>query len=72
MMRCLAGALRRVDCFFSTVDAGPLGETPSAGILRRSWTEQYHRDGQGVRRREGEDLPPARERHPAHQGVSSY
>lgn len=39
-----------------------LGEIHSVGILRRAWSEQYHRDGQGVCWREGKDLPPARER----------
>ncbi|MFG2795062.1 transposase [Streptomyces sp. NPDC048419] len=39
-----------------------LGEIPSVGILRRAWSEQYHRDAEGVRWREGKDLPPARER----------
>lgn len=39
-----------------------LGEIPSVQVLRRTWSEQYHRDGQEVRWREGKDLPPARER----------
>ncbi|MEN3586714.1 IS1182 family transposase [Streptomyces sp. ZYX-F-203] len=39
-----------------------LGEIPSVQVLRRAWSEQYHRDAQGVRWREGKDLPPARER----------
>ncbi len=39
-----------------------LREIPAVQILRRAWVEQYHRDGEGVRWREGKDLPPARER----------
>nr|WP_231905551.1 IS1182 family transposase [Streptomyces davaonensis] len=54
---------------FALLDAidGPtalawLGEVPAVRVLRRAWAEQYHRDGQGVRWREGKDLPPARDR----------
>ncbi|SCE12511.1 Transposase, partial [Streptomyces sp. di50b] len=39
-----------------------LREIPAVQILRRAWVEQYHHDGEGVRWREGKDLPPARER----------
>jgi hypothetical protein len=39
-----------------------LSEILAVRVLRRAWAEQYHRDGEGVRRREGKDLPPARDR----------
>jgi transposase len=39
-----------------------LPEVPAVQVLRRAWIEQYHRDGQGVRWREGKDLPPGRRR----------
>ncbi|WP_442818493.1 IS1182 family transposase [Streptomyces sp. NBC_01320] len=39
-----------------------LREVPAVQVLRRAWGEQYHRDGKGVRWREGRDLPPSRER----------
>lgn len=35
-----------------------LREIPAVRVLRRAWQEQYHRDGSGVRWREGKDLPP--------------
>ncbi|MEU6067696.1 transposase [Streptomyces sp. NPDC047082] len=35
---------------------------PAVQILRRAWVQQYHRDSEGVRWREGKDLPPARRR----------
>lgn len=41
---------------------GWLREIPAVGVLRRAWDEQYHRVGEGVRWREGKDLPPGRER----------
>ncbi|MGI5144063.1 MULTISPECIES: transposase [unclassified Streptomyces] len=41
---------------------GWLREIPAVQVLRRAWVEQYHRDGKGVRWREGKDLPPARRR----------
>ncbi|MFD7054806.1 transposase, partial [Streptomyces mirabilis] len=43
---------------------GWLREIPAVQVLRRAWIEQYHRDsnGEGVRWREGKDLPPARRR----------
>ena len=54
---------------FALLDAidGPtapawLHEIPAVAILRRAWAEQYHRDAEGVRWREGKDLPPARDR----------
>ncbi|MFJ1554719.1 transposase [Streptomyces mirabilis] len=54
---------------FALLDAidGPtapawLREIPAVGILRRAWAEQYHQDAEGVRWREGKDLPPARDR----------
>ncbi|MGW5277224.1 IS1182 family transposase [Streptomyces sp. NPDC004044] len=37
-----------------------LREIPAVQVLRRAWVEQYHRDGEGVRWREGKDLPPGR------------
>ncbi len=39
-----------------------LREVPAVQVLRRAWVEQYHRDSEGVRWREGKDLPPARRR----------
>ncbi|KPI15764.1 hypothetical protein OK006_10798, partial [Actinobacteria bacterium OK006] len=39
-----------------------LRQIPAVQVLRRAWVEQYHRDGEGVRWREGKDLPPARRR----------
>ncbi|MEV8100747.1 IS1182 family transposase [Kitasatospora sp. NPDC085879] len=39
-----------------------LREIPAVQVLRRAWVEQYHRDGEGVRWREGKDLPPGRRR----------
>ena len=39
-----------------------LQEIPAVQVLRRAWAEQYHRDGEGVRWREGKDLPPGRSR----------
>jgi transposase len=39
-----------------------LREVPAVQVLRRAWVEQYHRDGEGVRWREGKDLPPGRRR----------
>ncbi|MFJ9847752.1 IS1182 family transposase, partial [Kitasatospora sp. NPDC101155] len=41
---------------------GWLREIPAVQVLRRAWVEQYHRDGEGVRWREGKDLPPGRRR----------
>ncbi|MCA2191026.1 IS1182 family transposase, partial [Nonomuraea cavernae] len=35
---------------------------PAVETLRVAWIQQYHRDGKGVRWREGNDLPPARVR----------
>ncbi|MFF1740771.1 IS1182 family transposase [Streptomyces mirabilis] len=39
-----------------------LRQVPAVQVLRRAWVEQYHRDGEEVRWREGKDLPPARRR----------
>jgi transposase len=39
-----------------------LAEIPAVEVLRRVWVQQYHRDGEGVRWREGKDLPPGRRR----------
>ncbi|MER5699814.1 hypothetical protein ABT255_52755 [Streptomyces mirabilis] len=39
-----------------------LREVPAVRVLRRARVEQYHRDGEGVRWREGKDLPPGRRR----------
>ncbi|MDX2661029.1 IS1182 family transposase [Streptomyces stelliscabiei] len=41
---------------------GWLREIPAVQVLRRAWVEQYHLDGEGVRWREGKDLPPGRRR----------
>ncbi len=38
------------------------GQIPAAGALRRAWDQQDHRDGTGVRWREGNDLPPGAQR----------
>ncbi|MFJ2344030.1 transposase [Streptomyces antimycoticus] len=40
-----------------------LRQLPAVQVPRRAWVQQYHRGGehgQGMRRREGEDLPPGR------------
>ncbi|MGV9568062.1 IS1182 family transposase, partial [Streptomyces sp. NPDC003480] len=37
-----------------------LREIPAVQVLRTAWVQQYHRDGEGVRWREGKDLPPGR------------
>jgi transposase len=47
---------------FGPAAPGWLREVPAVQVLRRAWVEQYHRDGEGVRWREGKDLPPARRR----------
>jgi len=39
-----------------------LGQIPAVETLRRIWGQQYHRDETGVRWREGDDLPPGRQR----------
>ncbi|MEU2517137.1 IS1182 family transposase [Streptomyces syringium] len=39
-----------------------LREIPAVRVLHRAWSEQYHRDRQEVRWREGKDLPPGRQR----------
>jgi Transposase DDE domain len=39
-----------------------LREVPAVQVLRQAWVEQYHRDGEEVRWREGKDLPPSRRR----------
>jgi transposase len=39
-----------------------LREIPAVGVLRHAWAQQYHRNAEGVRWREGTDLPPGRER----------
>ncbi|MGW3829401.1 IS1182 family transposase [Streptomyces sp. NPDC005071] len=39
-----------------------LREIPAVQVLRKAWVQQYHRDGEGVRWREGKDLPPGRRR----------
>ncbi len=39
-----------------------LRQVPAAGTLRRAWAGQYHRDEKGVRWREGNNLPPGRQR----------
>lgn len=39
-----------------------LRQVPAVEALRRVWDQQYHRDGRGVRWREGRDLPPGRDR----------
>ncbi|MEU9015044.1 transposase [Streptomyces sp. NPDC048479] len=35
-----------------------LREIPAMKVLRRAWDQQYHRDAEEVRWREGKDLPP--------------
>lgn len=39
-----------------------LREVPPVRVLASAWEQQYHRDGQEVRWREGKDLPPSRDR----------
>jgi transposase len=47
-----------------TVAAAPdwLRQVPAVSALRQAWDQQYHRDGQEVRWREGKDLPPGEQR----------
>jgi transposase len=39
-----------------------LRQIPAVQTLRRAWDQQYHQDEKGVRWREGNDLPPGRQR----------
>lgn len=39
-----------------------LRQVPAVQALRRAWDQQYHRDGEEARWREGKDLPPGGER----------
>jgi hypothetical protein len=39
-----------------------LRQVPAVGALRRAWDQQYRRDGEEVRWREGKDLPPGGQR----------
>ena len=39
-----------------------LGQVPAVETLRRAWEQQYRRDGEEVRWREGKDLPPGEQR----------
>jgi transposase len=39
-----------------------LREIPAVQVLVQTWEQQYHRDGEEVRWREGKDLPPSRDR----------
>jgi transposase len=39
-----------------------LAQVPAVEALRQAWDQQYHRDGQEVRWREGSDLPPGGQR----------
>ncbi|MEU4164056.1 IS1182 family transposase [Actinoplanes sp. NPDC026670] len=39
-----------------------LREIPAVQVLATAWQQQYQRDGQEVRWREGKDLPPSRDR----------
>lgn len=39
-----------------------LAQVPAVETLRQAWDQQYHRDGQEVRWREGKDLPPGEQR----------
>jgi len=41
---------------------GWLGQVPAVVTLRRAWDQQYRRDGEEVRWREGKDLPPGADR----------
>ncbi|TDT98193.1 transposase [Streptomyces sp. 846.5] len=41
---------------------GWLRQVHAVQVLRVAWIQQYHRDNQGVRWREGKDLPPGRQR----------
>jgi hypothetical protein len=54
-------------CWTPSTRPGPrapawLRQIPAVQTLRRAWDEQYHRDGTGVRWREGSDLPPGGQR----------
>jgi hypothetical protein len=49
-----------LEAAFAPGSPGWLREIPAVQVLRRAWVEQYHRDGEGVLRREGQDLPPGR------------
>jgi transposase len=51
-----------LEAAFAPGAPGWLREIPAVQVLRRAWVEQYHRDGEGVRWREGKDLPPGRRR----------
>jgi transposase len=39
-----------------------LAQVPAVETLRQAWDQQYHRDGQEMRWREGKDLPPGEQR----------
>ncbi len=39
-----------------------LAQIPAVQVLRRAWDEQYARDDQGIRARQGKDLPPGAQR----------
>ena len=51
-------------CWTPSARPGPgmAGQIPAVEALRRAWDQQYHRDGGGVRWREGNDLPPGAQR----------
>ncbi|WP_331748350.1 IS1182 family transposase [Streptomyces chartreusis] len=51
-----------LDAVNRSTDLPWLREIPAVKILRQAWDQQYHRDGQEVRWREGKDLPPGRKR----------
>ncbi|MGW8687050.1 IS1182 family transposase [Streptomyces sp. NPDC055817] len=51
-----------LEAAFAPGSPGWLREIPAVQVLGRAWVEQYHRDGEGVRWREGKDLPPGRRR----------
>jgi hypothetical protein len=51
-----------LDAIDAPTSPGWLRQIPAVQVLHRAWAEQYHRDEEGVRRRDGKDLPPGRDR----------
>lgn len=48
------------EAVYASTAPGWLREIEAVQVLRTAWVQQYHRDGEGVRWREGKDLPPGR------------
>lgn len=51
-----------LDAVAATAAPAWLREIPAVQVLALAWQQQYHRDGEEVRWREGKDLPPSRDR----------